>query len=157
MGEDHVTFTINPGGHGSHVQNLSLDTTGKWTMGEFSGSLDFSVDAWHNVALHIDEHWQAAYVDGVLLGNMSQSATGLSVQAKCIDSVFPRLNMPFPHNLTGKRALGLSAGPESAKTEELCMQACCDAGYGCQIYQFTDKIAKEPQCWMGQSDSFEDD
>merc|ERR1712146_745370 len=52
---------------------------------------------------------------------------------------------------------GLSEGPESAASEELCMQACCDAGYDCQMYQFIERGSGGAQCFIGQSDSFEDD
>lgn len=155
--EDHAIFAITPGGHGSRLSNLSLDSAGLWVMGDLGGSVDFSVNSWHRVTLHIDHKWQAAYVDGVLLGNASfLRAEAPAVQAKCVDSGFPRSHVPFPHNLTGVQAMGLSRGPDTATTEDLCMQACCDAGYECQIYQLAEK-STGTQCWIGKTDRFKAD
>merc|ERR1712185_42915 len=52
----------------------------------------------------------------------------------------------FAVDLAGKRAMGLTAGPTSATSEDLCRQACCDAGDSCEIYQFSEHPSKGPDC-----------
>merc|ERR1712232_981048 len=37
------------------------------------------------------------------------------------------------------------------------MQACCDAGDSCEIYQFSEHPSKLPNCWIGTARSFVDD
>merc|ERR1719201_647166 len=63
----------------------------------------------------------------------------------------------FPVDLAGKQAKGLTAGPKSATSEDLCRQACCDAGDSCEIYQFSEHPSKGPDCWIGTAHSFVDD
>jgi hypothetical protein len=86
----------------------------------------------------------------------------VKVDGKMIANV-PRLGSQtcdesaFPTDLTGKQAMGLTAGPESATSEELCRQACCDAGDSCGVYQFSEHPSKSPNCWIGTATSFSDD
>merc|ERR1712232_386826 len=91
----------------------------------------------------------ALTVDGKLIAN---NTLGLFApnDATCDDTT-------FPHDLTGKRAMGLSKGPGSADTVDKCRQACCDAGASCELYQFSEHPSSKPDCWLGKSASFVDD
>merc|ERR1711871_1894039 len=126
---------------------LDLDSKGNYSFGNSKGNAAFGINKWHTVALRMASGWQSATLDGKLLANITQSASGTET---CGMSSFPK-------DLSGKQATGLTAGPSSATTEEQCMQACCDAGDSCEIYQFAENPTRSPQCWIGKSSKFVDD
>merc|ERR1712232_1125795 len=142
-------ITIEP--QGLNFNGLALDSDGSWSLGLWhKGSLDFSVNKWHSVAITMGDGWQAAAVDGKQLVNISDSVGRLSGTETCDEDTFPM-------DLTGKQYMGLNAGPSSATTVELCRQACCDMGTSCHIYQFSKSPSRQPECWLGSSKSFSKD
>merc|ERR1711916_234989 len=122
---------------------LDLDSKGKFTFGNTKGDVDFGINKWHTIEIAVE--LGQVKVDGKVIA----SEPRLGSQT-CDESAFPT-------DLTGKQALGLTAGPKSATTEELCRQACCDAGDSCGIYQFSEHPSKAPDCWIGTATSFVDD
>merc|ERR1712032_497781 len=150
--EDHAIFTLdflNAQNKNINYGTLELDTAGSFKLGKAKGNVNFGTNTWHTVSVRNALGWQSLTVNGKLLANVTTSALLVGAEA-CDDST-------FPYDLTGKRALGLSQGPASATTEAACKQACCAAGSSCTIYQFSQHPATSPDCWLGQSSSFEDD
>jgi len=148
--EDDAVFTIdllNEQNKNMQYKRLDLDSKGNYALGNSKGNAAFGINKWHTVTLRMAGGWQSATLDGNLLANVTISALGSET---CDMSA-------FPVDLSGKQAMGLSAGPTSAATEEQCMQACCDAGDSCEIYQFSEHPSRNPKCWIGKSSSFGDD
>merc|ERR1712048_182906 len=148
--EDNAIFSIdflNEKNHNMHYKRLDLDSRGNYSFGDSKGNAAFGINKWHTVTLRLADGWQSATFDGSLLANVSTSALGAET---CDMSAFPK-------DLSGKQAKGLSPGPASSTTEEQCMQACCDAGTDCEIYQFAENPSRNPQCWIGKSSKFADD
>jgi len=150
--EDHAVFTLdflNANNRNIKYGTVNLDTAGSFKLGQKTGSVDFSAKTWHSISVRNAISWQSLTVNGKLLANVTTSEA-LEAAESCDDST-------FPYDLTGKQALGLSAGPTSATTEAACKQACCDAGKSCTIYQFSTHPSKSPDCWIGHSTTFADD
>jgi len=124
---------------------LKLDSKGTFSFGGAKGSVDFGINQWHTVEIRLE--LGQVKVDGKMITDVPR----LDSQT-CDESAFPT-NL----TATGKRALGLTAGPESATTEDLCRQACCDAGDSCGIYQFSAHPSKAPDCWIGTASSMSAD
>merc|ERR1712048_1212371 len=95
-------------------------------------------------------NWQTAAVDGTVIANITIGGKDLQIGDACAAE-------DFPHDLTGKQAMGLQAGPESATTADACREACCSMGADCAIYQFSKTPSIAPDCWLGKSTSFKDD
>jgi len=152
--EDHAAFTLDfLDAHNKPVkyQTLQLDTAGIFSLGQTKGHVGFTANTWHSISIRNAPEWQSLAVDGKLIANVSLSLSlSLTSTSTCDDE-------DFPHDLTGKQALGLEKGPTSAKTVEACRQACCDAGASCDIYQFSQHPSEQPDCWIGKASSFGDD
>lgn len=153
--EDHAEFImdfLDKSNKAAGFGKLVLDSAGSFSLGSTSGKLDFAVNNWHQIELHMGGPagaWQAASVDGKVIANISLSGA-IQDDASCSDSAFPR-------DLSGKQALGLQAGPAAATTVDTCRQACCDQGSDCEIYQFSETPSRPPNCWLGQASSYADD
>jgi hypothetical protein len=149
--EDHAVFTLDfldAQSKNFYYHALQLDTAGSFSLGHIGGKVDFTANKWHNVKIRNAWDWQTLEVDGQLLANVSLSSWADT--AICDDK-------DFPHDLVGKQAMGLSKGPASATTANACRQACCDAGVGCDIYQFSEHPSMSPDCWIGKATGYSED
>merc|ERR1712217_1001645 len=129
MGEDHAIFTfdfLNAQNGNTKLKTLTLDTAGTFKLGERSGKVDFATKRWHSISIRNTDDWQAVTVDDkqIVNGSLPSYFAG----GDTCD------NSSFPYDLSGKQAMGLTAGPVSATTMEACRQACCDRGSNCEIY-----------------------
>merc|ERR1712070_146483 len=144
--EDDAVFTLdflNKDNKNAGYSKLDLDSKGTFSFGGTKGNVDFGINQWHTIEIRLE--LGQVKVDGKMIANVPRLGS-----QTCDESAFPT-------DLTGKQAMGLSAGPESATSEDLCRQACCDAGDSCAIYQFSEHPSRSPDCWIGNSDSFSDD
>merc|ERR1719183_2631209 len=137
--EDHAVFTLdflNSQNKNMKLRTLQLDTAGTFSLGKTKGKVGFATNAWHSISIRNTDNWQALSVDGKLVTNVSLSSLS-AIDGTCDDKA-------FPHDLSGKQAMGLHAGPTSATTLEACRQACCDEGTTCDIYQFSENPSIKP-------------
>lgn len=146
--EDDAVFTIDYlNSHNSEIagkRKLDLDSRGNFSFGNANGSVDFGINAWHTI--EIRQEIGQVKVDGKVIVDVGPSLEWQTCDASA-----------FSVDLAGKQAMGLNAGPKSATSEDLCRQACCDAGDSCEIYQFSEHPSRAPDCWIGTARSFMDD
>jgi len=143
--EDDAVFTLdflNKDNKNAGYSKLDLDSKGTFSFGGTNGSVDFGINQWHMI--EIRPMLGQVKVDGIMIANVSK----LESQT-CDESAFPT-------DLTGKQALGLTAGPKSA-TSVIPAGRHADAGDSCGIYQFSEHPSKSPNCWIGTATSFIDD
>jgi len=146
--EDDAVFTIDYlNSHNKKIagqRKLDLDSRGNFSFGNVNGSVDFGINKWHTI--EIRQEIGQVKVDGKVIVDVGPSLEWQTCDASA-----------FSVDLAGKRAMGLNAGPKSATSEDLCRQACCDAGDSCEIYQFFEYPSSSPRCWIGTAHSFVDD
>ena len=152
--EDHGSLSLAFEGKGkaaSDFQTATVNTDGSWSLGLLhrGSGLDFAPNTWHTLTVRNGADKQSLLFDGKLLKSLE-----LLGRRRGASSALVCDNSTFPVDLSGKRYSDLTAGPAAATSADLCAQACCDAGPGCNIWQYSEHPAKAPNCWIGTGTSF---